>query len=233
VAGVIHESHHAGVPNSRDHAYEFTRLFELLDHSKALLNASSYHVYAMWVDKPGSEKVGPDKKDRNFIKDPKQKANINQALAFMHQWFELIPFDVSRAMTGAEEANKKGKYKDERAAEIIEFSISPWFNITRPPLAPNKKDIKKLQAIEERLDTMDTAFGKPFNILESADVSLWSRGPGSIIQLNQQLLSLDMQRMVIALLQELVHATPDISADIESLYVGTINNLRNDRSMDP
>jgi hypothetical protein len=233
VAGVIHESHHAGVPNSRDHAYEFTRLFELLDHSKALLNASSYHVYAMWVDKPGSEKVGPDKKDRNFIKDLKQKANINQALAFMHQWFELIPFDVSRAMTGAEEANKKGKYKDERAAEIIEDSISPWFNITRPPLAPSKKDIKKLQAIEERLDTMDTAFGKRFNIFESADESLWSRGPGSIILANQNLLSMDMQRMVIALLQELVHATPDISADIESLYVGTINNLRNDRSMDP
>jgi hypothetical protein len=42
-----------------------------------------------------------------------------------------------------------------------------------------------------------------------------------------------MEHMVIALLQEIVHATPDISADIESLYVGTINALRNDRNLAP
>jgi hypothetical protein len=39
--------------------------------------------------------------------------------------------------------------------------------------------------------------------------------------------------MVIALLEELVHATPNISADLEALYVGAINEMRNLRNLDP
>jgi len=39
--------------------------------------------------------------------------------------------------------------------------------------------------------------------------------------------------MDIAILQELVHATPNISAESESLYVGTINDIRNLRELDP
>jgi hypothetical protein len=80
---------------------------------------------------------------------------------------------------------------------------------------------------------MEKAFSSPFTITEAATVSEWERGPGQKIQLNKPILDLDMEHMVIALLQEIVHATPDISADIESLYVGTINALRNDRNLAP
>jgi hypothetical protein len=46
-------------------------------------------------------------------------------------------------------------------------------------------------------------------------------------------MDLDIKHLVIGLVQELVHATPEISAESEPLYVGTINDLRNDRELAP
>jgi hypothetical protein len=42
------------------------------------------------------------------------------------------------------------------------------------------------------------------------------------IAVNEELLKLGRNPMVIALLQELVHATPGISADSEALYVAPL-----------
>lgn len=230
---VLHEAHHAAIPGSSDKAYAETRLFDKLDHTKALLNAASFHVYAAWVDTPGSQPIGPNIKDTNLIDDKAQKANVDNTLAFMHQWFRLVPFDVSGTVQGAQEAKEKGKYTQNNPQVFMELVFSKWFGLTRPPAVPNEKDIETLQAIDDRVTTMDKAFKVPFVILETKDQSFWTKGPGADIALNQNVLKLDRVHMAIALLQELVHATPNISAESEALYVGTVNDMRNLRGLDP
>ncbi len=230
---VIHESHHASIPGSSDVAYAETRLFDKLDHIKALLNAASFHVFAAWVDTPGSQPIGQKIKDTNLINDKAQKTNVNMSLAFMHQWFRLVPFDVSQTVQGTEEAKEKGRYTQNNPRVFMEVVFSKWFGLTSPPAAPNSTDIKKLRAIEERINLMEDAFKVPFVILETKDQSFWATGPGPDIALNDNVLKLDKEHLSIALLQELVHATPNISAETEPLYVGTINDMRNLRNLDP
>jgi hypothetical protein len=115
----------------------------------------------------------------------------------------------------------------------METVFSKWFGLTRPPIVPNATDIKKLRAIEEHVKLMEDAFKVPFVILETKDQSFWSNGPGPDIALNDDVLKLDIDHLIIALLQELVHATPGISAETEALYTGTINDMRNLRNLDP
>ena len=155
------------------------------------------------------------------------------SLAFMDQWFKLVPFDVSQTVQGIEEAKEKGKYIQRNAEVFMERVFSKWFGLTAPPTVPNSTDIKKLRAIEEHINLMEDAFKAPFVILETKDQSFWSNGPGSDIALNANMLKLDQNHTIISLLQELVHATPNISAEIEPLYVGTINDMRNLRNLDP
>ncbi len=230
---VIHESHHAAVPGSSDKAYAETRLFDKLDHTKALLNAASFHVYAAWVDTPGSQPIGQPVKDTNLISDKTQKDNVDLSLAFLQQWFRLVPFDVSQTVQGTQEAREKGRYTKNNARVFMEEVFSKWFGLTKPPTVPNETDIKKLRAIDEHVVLMDKAFKVPFVILETKDQSFWTEGPGADIALNENVLKLDKEHMIIALLQELVHATPNISAESEPLYVGTVNDMRNLRGLDP
>ncbi|MBL7701140.1 MAG: DUF4157 domain-containing protein [Ferruginibacter sp.] len=229
---LLHECHHAAVKGSRDIAYGNTRLVEKLDHLKALLNAATFHLYAGMVDDPTSVTIGPTVKDTNAIKDNTAKGKVDLALAFIQQWFRLVTFDISETVTAMEEANVKGHYVELGYSDIVN-SFHKWFGITSQPAPPSKKDITKVKAIEERTNTMEDAFKQAFNIKESAGGSLWERGPGKEIQLNKTTTDLEIKRLVIALLQELVHATPDISAASEPLYVGSINDIRNRRALDP
>ena len=230
---VIHECHHAAIPGSSDKAYAETRLFDKLDHTKALLNAASFHVYAAWVDTPGSQPIGQKIKDTNLINDNTQKENVNMSMAFLEQWFRLVPFDVSQTVQGTQEAKEKGKYTKRNPRVFMDLVFSKWFGLTKPPTVPTDTDIKKLRAIDERVNLMEKAFKVPFVILETKDQSFWTRGPGSDIALNENVLKLDRDHMIMALLQELVHATTNIAAETEPLYVGTVNDMRNLRGLDP
>jgi hypothetical protein len=230
---VIHESHHASVPDSADKAYEDTRLLDKLDHTAALKNAASFHVYAAWVNKPGSSPIGPAIPDTNLISDKTKKDAVNLSLAFLEMWFELVPFDISKTVKGVSDAIVTGVYKERNPRIFMEEVFHPWFHLTRPPLRPNTTDLQKLQAIDERVITMRKAFDKPFVIVETGAASFWERGPAQRIALNKNVLKLDTNHMIIALLQELVHATPDISAEREALYIGMINDMRNLRGVAP
>jgi hypothetical protein len=230
---VIHESHHAALSDSSDKAAPDARLLVKLDHTKALQNASSFHVYAAWVDKPGSEDLGPPIPDTNLLNNKNQKESVDLSLAFMEQWLNLLVFDISRTIEGVSEASVIGVYKKRNPRIFMEDVFHPWFGLTRPPLKPKQVDIQKLQAIEERVKKMQLAFAKPFLILETSNASFWERGPAQGIALNNNVLRLDINHMIIALLQELVHATPDISAELEALYIGMINDMRNLRKLDP
>jgi hypothetical protein len=176
--------------------------------------------------------IGPDVKDKNTIQDNDAMKKVDLALAFMDQWFPLVTFDMSQTATEMAEANSKGYYSPRANLDIVNIYHN-WFETTRSDTKPNSKDVTKAKAIEERSVLMKKAFKKPFNIQETNDSSSWERGPGTEIKLNKQLLNLDIKHLIIGLLQELVHATPDISAESESLYVGTINDIRNRRKLDP
>jgi hypothetical protein len=229
----IHESHHAAITGSRDFAYAITRLFDKLDHKKALLNAASFHAYAVWVDKPGSESIGPKVADSNFISDEKQKKAIDLSLAFLEQWLILARFDLSTTIGDAREAQRLGHYSSQSTAERMNSIFTKWFGLTPPPSPPLDRDIQKLLAIEERVVLMFDAMASPLVILESDDGSHWARGPGMAVTVNKEILKLGRNPMTIALLQEMVHATPGISADSEALYVGVINAMRRERNLDP
>ena len=229
----IHESHHAAISGSRDYAYAITRLFDKLDYKKALLNAASFHAYAVWVDKPGSESIGPKVADSNFISDEKQKKAIDLSLAFLEQWLILARFDLSTTIGDAREAQRLGHYSSQTTAERMNSIFTKWFGITPPPSPPLDRDIQKLLAIEERVVLMFDAMASPLVILESNDGSHWARGPGMAVTVNEEILKLGRNPMTIALLQEMVHATPGISADSEALYIGAINAMRHERNLDP
>lgn len=231
---LIHESHHAAVKDSNDHAYHKGRLIDKLDHKRALQNAASFHIYAGLVDKPNSLTIGQKKKDISYITNVTHSKKVNLALAHISHWFDLIPFDTSVTISGVREAKNKGKYKSRYAKYTMRKIFSKWFGLTKPPTKPNDVDLIKLQEIEKRFKLMEKTFETPFMILESnKKSSYWLKGPGDMIFLDNDILNLNQERLIIALLQELVHATPNISAELESLYVLTINDLRNFRNLDP
>jgi peptidoglycan hydrolase-like protein with peptidoglycan-binding domain len=229
---VLHESHHAAIKGSRDIAYQHTRLIDKLDHKEALLNAASFHMYAKLVNDPTSDHIGPAVKDKDSIADPDKKKRAELALADMEQWMNLVTFDMSVVSADMDAAKTKGKYGPDASLKKINIYVN-WLNTTAPPTAPTEGDVAQAKAMEERTRLMENTFDKVFTISESANGSSWERGPGADISLNQNLLALDIRHMVIALLQELVHATPDVSAEREPLYVGVINDLRNLRKLAP
>jgi len=229
---VLHESHHAAIKGSRDIAYQHTRLIDKLDHKQALLNAASFHMYAKMVNDPSSDHIGPAVKDNDSIADPDKKKKAELALAQIEQWMSLVKFDMSVVSANMDTAKNKGKYGEDASLKKINIYVN-WLNITAPPTKPTESDVAQAKAMEERTRVMQDAFDKVFDISESVNGSSWERGPGEHISLNQSMLSLDIRHMVIALLQELVHATPDVSAEREPLYVGIINDLRNLRKLAP
>ena len=230
---VIHECHHASIAGSKDLAYQHNRLIDKLDHNDALRNAASFHLYAALVEDPKSDFIGPKVKDKNTISNAKNKKDVDLSIAHIQQWFDLVTFDMSIVSRDMEKANESGSYAPNARVDLINDVYAKWFQVTPAPEKPKEEEVTKAKAIEERSVVMEKNFKNPFNISEIAGPSEWERGPGKNIQLNQALMDLDVQHMVIALLQELVHATPDISAESEPLYVGTINDIRNTRKLAP
>jgi len=229
---VLHESHHAAIDNSSDLAYGNTRLIDKIDFETALKNAASFHLYASTVNDPKTV-IGHAVKDDNKITNDADKKKVDLALAHMEQWFRLVTFDVSVDVKSAGDAKKKGRYDVPSAEQDMQI-WAHWFGLTRPPAPPTDADITKLKAIEERTEDMEKTFKNVFNITETTGPSNWVNSTGnSQIDLNKKTIQLEEKDLVIALLQELVNATPQISANIESLYVGAINDMRNTRNLAP
>jgi peptidoglycan hydrolase-like protein with peptidoglycan-binding domain len=233
---IIHECHHAAVPGSKDFAYPSERLIEMLDFTRALKNAASYHLYASMVINPAATRFGPKTDDTNLIKNSALKNKVDLVIAFIEHWFSLNTFDISTTITDAEEAKSRGAYdkkKHNNAIIFMERVFSKWFGLTKPPTTPNQIDIDKLRAIEERLTKMEKVFDKPFSINETSGASNWTNTPVTSILLNPATLALSQADLTMAMLQELVNSIPHISAELEPLYVGSINDLRNLRDLDP
>ena len=233
---LIHECHHGGVDGSNDFAYPSERLINKLNFQRAKKNAASFHLYALAVNDPKNMKMGQEKTDINDIRNSTQKRKVDQSLAFLEHWFSLNTFDISIGIRQGKEAKAQGFYhpKKQRTARILmEHVFSKWFGMTKPPSPPNAEDIAKLQAIEERLKSMEDTFDKQLLIDETTGGSDWIELPPIHIQLNKETMDLPIPDLTIALLQELVNFIPNISAESEPLYVGAINEMRERRALDP
>jgi hypothetical protein len=233
---MIHECHHAAVEGSADFAYPSERLIELLDVNRALMNAASYHLYATAVADPDKLKFGQQEEDQNLIIDDAVKNKVDLVIAFIEHWFSLNTFDISETITDGDEARRANAYDPDEHNNAIVFMdrvFSKWFGLTEPMAPPTQEDIDKLQAIEERLTTMEETFDNPFTINQTGGPSNWVNEPETSILLNPATLSLSQADLTMALLQELVNSIPHISAELEPLYVGAINDLRNLRRLDP
>jgi peptidoglycan hydrolase-like protein with peptidoglycan-binding domain len=230
---LLHESHHAAVDGSKDWAYPSERLITMLDHDKALLNAASFHLYAQAVKDPKNFSMGHAVKDVNNISNATERDKVNRCLAFVEHWFRLITYDLSDTIAGTRDARNTGKYSNRSAEQTMAQIMHPWFGLTSPPSRPSQTDIDKLTAIEQRCVVMEEMLKKSYTINLVNGASRWLTTPQNTIEVNNATTGLPDPQLCVALVQELVHATPNISADTESLYVGMINEMRNARNFDP
>ncbi len=235
---IIHEGHH-GVPGikSGDVAYRSTRLIKIIDKDQALQNASSFEMFVKLIDDPKSGVVGPEESDELKGAITSTETNdINEAIAWLEQWFSLVTFDTSVQYAGIVKVRNKKSWVFDTDTESAFFKMkdifAPRFNLTMPPTFPIFNDQKAIAAVNDRLETMEKALNKKLTIEKiTTGKDSWENGPGTKITVTTEFFTLPPSKMLIALLQELVHAVPDISASLEPEYVILVNQLRSARNL--
>ncbi len=225
---VIHEAHH-GIPErpSRDYAYAGTRLITRLDTETALKNAASIEMFVIHVNHPDAAGLGPEFEDV-FSQDftPAEKDAIDPSVAWLQQWLTMSRVDVSKAFSGTARAREQRSWRNVSGDDQMEI-LAPRFGLTSPPAVPSARDQHSVAAIYDRVRLMARPIDAALHWTKVATgVDEWSAGPGVDVTLTQETASLPPSRLMIALLQELVHATPSISADREPEYVVLIDDFR-------
>ena len=233
---LIHEGHH-GTPDipSSDLAYSHTRLITAVSTSSALENATSFHLYIRLVKSPGSEEVGHEKTpDLQVGLSDDEFATMQTLLGLLEQWFSLSTFDLSNLYSAIRRARTFGDWQSED--ETIRFAgmgrVAPRFGLTPPEFLPIKRDQTGLAAIYDRFRTMERGVKQQLTIEKTAaGPSAWDRGPGKSLKLPLAFFAEPRNKQMTWLLQELVSATPDISAALEPRYVALIDDLRLARNL--
>lgn len=237
----IHEGHH-GVPGieSDDIAYANTRLIKLIDKDSAMKNAASFHMLVKLLledPKKKTDQVGPkvDDEHKGGMTASESK-DIDLAIAWIEQWFSLITFDTASHYSDIVKVREKKSwvFDDDTARAFFRMKeiFSPRFGLTMPATLPKFEDQKAIAAVNDRLEQMEKPFGSKLTIEKTASgKDTWEPGPKTKIDITQDFFKLPPSRMTIALLQELVHATPNISASLEPEYVLFINDMRNRRKL--
>ncbi|MGB7838127.1 MAG: hypothetical protein WBL40_08455, partial [Terrimicrobiaceae bacterium] len=228
---LIHEGHHGtpGIPSS-DLAYSHTRLITAVNTSSALENAASFHLYIGLVKRPGSVEVGHEKtQDVRVGLSDAEFATIQTLLGLLEQWFSLSTFDLSNVYAAIRRARAFGAWRSED--ETIRFAgmgrVAPRFGLTPPEFLPIERDQTGLAAIYNRFQTMERGVKQQLTIEKTATgPSAWDRGPGKTLKLPEAFFAEPRNEQLTWLMQELVSATPDISAGLEPRYVALIDDLR-------
>jgi len=235
---IIHEGHH-GVPKipSDDVAYRHGRLIKIIDKDQAMQNASSFEFLVKLLLNPKSDQVGPKEKDdlKGGISDNEAK-DINEAVAWIEQWFSLLTFDTASHYSNIVKVRNTKSWITDRDTEHAFFEMrdrfAPRFGLTVPPTLPSFEDQKSIAAVNDRCEQMEKPLGSKLEIEKvSTGKDNWEKGPKSKITVTQDFFKLPPSKMVVALLQELVHATPGISASLEPEYVLFINDMRLKRNL--
>jgi outer membrane protein OmpA-like peptidoglycan-associated protein len=240
---IIHEGHH-GVPGepSRDYAYNYERLIDKLDTETALKNAATFHIYILRVAGGDLNKVedsitllGPKKSDQYSanLKDPKAKTQreaLDQAIAWIEHWLKMARFDIANTFEATRDAKDTGTWPNDSGTYVMSEIIAPRFGLTKPNNRPKTEDQRAVAAIFDRVVLMYQPFRSPLSFTKiPTGAASWERGPGKEFTMTQGFFSLTPSQQVTVILQELIHATDGISANLEAEYFGTINDLRIER----
>lgn len=237
---LIHEGHH-GTPGfkSRDEAYNDTRAIALLDFDRAMSNAATFHVFVAKINslKTGASTIGPAFEDHfnkadNFTAT--EKARANEAVAWPHQWLIRSKHILSSLYNFMVKVRKGEKtYNDKEDLRDLLFNLSFHFPVQRPnekdpSQKPGESDLIMIASMYDRTVRMTETFeSSPFEFEKSgADATSWERGPGQKIRLSDHFFSSSRDLRINIILQELVHATPDISPNLEPGYVILYHEIR-------
>ena len=224
---LIHEGHH-GVPRitSRDFAYPDERMMRHIDTATALGNAASFHLFAQFAKQPAALRIGPAVSDTLVgISDAGERLAVDRTLAFVQSWIGKAKFNSSSAYASVRESRKEGRFV--KSADGFMARYAPLFGLTAPPALPTARDQAALAAIHDRIILMERAADAPLTIEKvAAGRDEWQAGPGTRVTLSAAFFALPPSRQLVALLQEIVRATPDISARFEAEYVRLIDSLR-------
>jgi hypothetical protein len=159
---------------------------------------------------------------------------LETLLGLLEQWFSLSTFDLSNVYAAIRRARAFGAWQSED--ETIRFAgmgrVAPRFGLTPPELLPIERDQTGLAAIYNRFQTMERGVKQQLTIEKTATgPSAWDRGPGKSLKLPAAFFAEPRNKQVTWLMQELVSATPDISAGLEPRYVALIDDLRLTRDL--
>jgi outer membrane protein OmpA-like peptidoglycan-associated protein len=233
---LIHEGHHGtpGIPSS-DLAYSHTRLITAVSTASALENAASFQLYIRLVKRPGSVEVGHEKTpDIRVGLSDADFATIQTLLGLLEQWLGLSTFDLSNVYSAIRRARTFGAWQsedqDSRFAGM--GRVAPRFRLTPPAFLPTERDQTGLAAIYDRFRTMEEGVKQQLTIEKTATgPSKWAEGPGKSLKLPEPFFAEPRNKQMTWLMQELVSATPDISAGLEPRYVALIDDLRLARNL--
>ena len=225
---LVHEGHH-GTPgfDSRDEAYGTSRLITLLDTDRALSNAASFELLVALLADIGTSRVGPEQSDTSEDFDTDQMAKIHEALAWPEQWLrrsDHVLSSVYRRMV--ELRNGTRSHAPGTLNDFLHF-LATHFGTTRPNGRPTEQDLITIAALYDRSQRMESAMGQGLELHAAAnETSFWAPGPGRDLILAAHFFDLTLHQRIAVILQELIHATPDISADREPAYALLFNEIR-------
>jgi hypothetical protein len=224
---VVHEGHHGtpGIP-SRDFAYQHERMIRHIDTETALQNAATFHLFVQLSLHPDADTVGPKTPDRPEGMNTDEARAVDRALAWAEAWIGKTVFASSELYAGVRQARDEGTFRPE-SFRVQWRLAAPRFGLTRYPTRPTLEDQAATAAIFDRVQEMDETLSSDLTITKTeTGADEWEPGPGWEVTLSRAFFALPPSRQLIVLLQELVHATPGISAALEPEYVWLIDDSR-------
>jgi len=241
---IVHEGHHGtrGIESS-DYAYAGQRLILRLDTETALKNAASFQILVECINDINNCKYGPEKPDvyspNLKVSSDKQKEkgktkereDLDLSIRCIEQWIKMAAIDLSIFYANIRRTIYDDKWFNSNTEWLMWF-MAPRFGLTRYPTIPEKQDQTAIAAIHDRIKQMNKPFKGPLTfkkVLTGKDS--WKDGPGTAVTLTQKFFKLPPSQQAVALVQELVHATENISARLEPEYVALIDYLRKERKL--
>jgi hypothetical protein len=107
--------------------------------------------------------------------------------------------------------------------------ISRFFPVSKNGQIATERDQRRTAAIYDRM----RRFRKAFNATLSIGVGSleWERGPGGRVTVPATLATMSERQSVTTILQAVVHATHDVSAELEPSYVSTVADFADRRGL--
>jgi peptidoglycan hydrolase-like protein with peptidoglycan-binding domain len=243
---VVHEGHHAALPgddedngriSSTDLAYNHARLFGHLTPPQALRNASSFHALVVHTAQPAGTPLNArqtqitPKHDDDMSELPETlHRSFQRAIGWIEQWVGTTDFMVASLYRRGSHARDRGRWDSDegQVADFYADFLRPRFGLQAAPgRPPTEQDLRMVAAINDRVDIMKRAIDQPLTLRRGTGPgSSWERGPGATIAVAEDLLGADDNVRTSILLDELVRATPGISARLHVEYSALIRSIR-------